>query len=216
MPHRTKALPNKFKASPRSNTDQVYNVELEDHDAYTVSWNVRGSTLRGSCLYSGSVLKEIIYRDKAWEILDESILEELKLPEKFKFTSTLCGDSQKVWEAVFNYGDFSYKTFPVGQVFSAGQIKQYIEKGEFVIVEEPIEVLLDTNKCPDVKAFRLATPVTLEAIKKFCKDFPSVDVIIDSLGYHVIYGDCDTTFASTDEQLQQIMGAISVLESMKR
>lgn len=207
MPHRHKTLPDNFKAVSKS-YGQVYNVTLMQYDTYLVSWTMGGEGRgggEGSTYYTGTVLKEIIYKDKVWEIMEDTVKKEL--PGIFKFT---CPSDDSIYSAKLTGDDYK-----VTWQSERGALHTWYTRQSFTdafnlkgwrIVEY---TLTGTGEA-------LQTNITLEGVKKFCKDFPTVDVTISDQGYHVVYGDCDTAFAESDEQLQQVMGAISVLESMKR
>jgi len=104
MPHRKNNLPDNFKAVSKS-SGQVYNVSLVLYDTYLVSWDaaILGRGGAGSTYYTRNVLKEIIYKDKAWEIIeDDAPASKPRLLENIKEFCKNTGSSVTIHEKGFD------------------------------------------------------------------------------------------------------------------
>lgn len=271
---RSQSLPESFKAINRTSAC-IYTCKRESEGQYKITWQYNGSG-NYNVIYGEDTLKEIIYRDCNWRIMEDTkkqlptrfqftcpnvdllftaelfgheykvtwdgmsnpayydnndyfagnftklgwkIVEDVKqeslackLPEKFKFTSTVCIDKQRVFTAILDFD--VYKVTFHGAVmdywYGVAQMQDEVAQGKFIIQTNAAEETLE--QCPGKQI------VSLQDIQEFCKECSAEITFAYIHGephYDVFFGDTEIAQAESDEKLMEIMKAIRVLYGKK-
>lgn len=200
---RHQSLSDSFKALNKK-TDALYTCKRDSEGTYSVSWPY-GTEGKVYCVtYGESTLKEIIYRDKQWSIMEYAKKE---LPDKFKFT---CPNDSTVFTATLE-SELYEVTWPVGgenfsTTYCAHTVEDHISGCLWKIVEETPE------QCHGKQI------VSLQDIQEFCKECSAEITFAYIHGephYDVFYSGSEIAQAESDEGLVEIMKAIRVLYGSK-